>query len=188
MCQILKIHKVAFLLRLLSLKIRHNASHLIQRIKMKFLSTYYQIFIRNALVVWNPVVWKSSRTDNLWPGFPFEYIFSFKWYSPPSLLSLPFLTPYTGYCFACQSPSRAFLQEPISYLTIIALPWHSPCDEMLRLVAFATTYLSFSQYIILFWKGENEERDMETLVQYSKLKLPTIFQNVYTPIFKRTER
>ena len=39
----LKIHKAALLLRLFSLKIRHNTSNLNHRIKMKSLSTCYQI-------------------------------------------------------------------------------------------------------------------------------------------------
>lgn len=81
----LKIHKAALLLRLFSLKIRHNTSNLNHRVKMKSLSIVLS-YIRNTLGR-KPVAWKSSRTDDLCPGIPFEHIFSFNWYSPTSFLS-----------------------------------------------------------------------------------------------------
>lgn len=119
----LKIHKAA-LLRLFSLKIRHNTSNLNHRVKMKSLSIVLS-YIRNTLGR-NPVAWKSSRTDDLCPGIPFEHIFSFNWYSPTSWVRFP---P----CLLCSLLGPPVTERHLSprpkalpHCHCPALPWHSP--------------------------------------------------------------
>lgn len=91
---------------------------ILTKVKIQFLGTYYQGFIRNALIR-NPMVWNSSLLSTCDQVFPLN-IFSIH----PTLRAAPFVSPqplHAAHCFASQSPT-GFLQDSISPL----LHYHHP--------------------------------------------------------------